>query len=61
MEKANISTYKLNTATNIRFQTIQKLKENSSNRIDFDVLAKLCYAFNCNVADILEYVPHQNK
>lgn len=61
MEKADISTYKLNNATNVRFQTIQKLKENNSTRIDFEVLAKLCYAFNCNVSDILEYVPNKSN
>lgn len=59
MEKADVSTYKLNNATNVRFQTIQTLKENNATRIDFNVLAKLCYTLDCNVADILEYVPNQ--
>ena len=61
MEKADISTYKLNTATNVRFQTLQTLKENNATRIDFNVLAKLCYALDCNVTDILEYVPNDKK
>ena len=29
------------------------------HEIDFNVLAKLCYTLNCDVADIIEYVPHQ--
>ena len=30
---------------------------NEISRIDLDVLARLCFALNCNVADILEYIP----
>lgn len=40
MNSKNISTYQLNTKSNIRFQTIQALRENTSSRIDFEVLAK---------------------
>lgn len=58
MKKAEISAYKLNNATNIRFQTIQNLQKDVATRIDFNVLARLCYSLDCNVADILEYVPN---
>ena len=30
---------------------------NEISRIDIDVLARLCFALNCNVADILEFIP----
>lgn len=30
---------------------------NEISRIDIDVLARLCFALNCNVEDILEYIP----
>lgn len=30
---------------------------NEISRIDIDVLARLCFALNCNVEDILEFVP----
>ena len=43
LNKRNISTYELSTKANIRFQTIQALRENKSTRIDFNVLSKLCY------------------
>lgn len=51
----NISTYELSTKSNIRFQTIQGLRENKSTRINFNILAKLCYTLNCKVEDLLEY------
>ena len=30
---------------------------NEIRRIDIDVLARLCFALNCNVEDILEFIP----
>ena len=30
---------------------------NEISRIDIDVLARLCFALNCDVADILEFIP----
>ena len=47
-----------NNKTNIRFQTIQALRDNLSSRIDFNVLAKLCYSLNCKIEDIIEYIPN---
>ena len=61
MKKLNVSNYELNSKANIKFQTIQNLRTNKSSRIDFEVLAKLCYSLNCKVEDILEYVPDNNK
>lgn len=55
LNERNISTYELSTKSNIRFQTIQSLRENKSTRIDLNVLAKLCYALNCRVEDLIEY------
>ncbi len=61
MKIKNISTYQLNTKANIRFQTVQALRDNTSSRIDFEVLAKICYALNCKVSDIIEYVPKSSR
>ena len=56
MNDRNISTYELSTKANVRFQTIKALRNNESTRIDFNVLAKLCFTLNCKVQDIIEYV-----
>lgn len=55
LNKRNISTYELSTKSNIRFQTVQSLRENKSTRINFNILAKLCYTLNCQVEDLIEY------
>ena len=56
LKEKNISTYELSSKANIRFQTIQALRENKSTRIDLGVLAKICYVLECNVSDIIEYI-----
>jgi len=55
LNNKNITTYELSTSANVRFQTIKTLRENTATRIDFNVLAKICYALDCNVQDIIEY------
>lgn len=30
---------------------------NEISRIDLDVIARLCFALNCTIEDILEFVP----
>lgn len=55
LKERNITTYELSNSANIRFQTIKALREDTATRIDFNVLAKICYALNCKVQDIIEY------
>ncbi len=55
LNKRNISTYELSNKANIRFQTIQNLRTNQTTRIDFNVLARICYVLGCKVEDIIEY------
>lgn len=61
MVKENISTYELSSKANIRFQTIQNLRQGTSSRIDLEVLAKLCYVLDCTPNTLIEYVPNQKK
>ncbi len=55
MKERNISTYELSKQSNIKHQSIQSLRENTATRIDFVVLAKICYVLDIKVEDILEY------
>lgn len=61
MNERNLSVYDLNTKGNIRYQTLQVLQDNSASRIDFEVLAKLCYILDCKVEDLIEYVPNNKE
>lgn len=57
MTEKEITTYKLSSKANIRFQTIQSLRKESTSRIDLEVLAKICYMLDCKIQDIIEYLP----
>lgn len=61
MKNKGITTYELSNKTNIRFQTIKNLRENTSSRIDFEVLAKICYSLDVKVKDVLEYSPNTSN
>lgn len=61
MNSKNISTYELSTKSGIRFQTIQSLRKEESTRINFDVLSKLCYMLDCNIEDIIKYIPSKHE
>ena len=39
--------------------TISNLYNEKVKRLDFDTLEKLCKLFNCNVQDLIEYIPNE--
>lgn len=61
LKARDISSYELSNKTNIKFQAIQNLRENVTVRIDFEMLAKICYVLECRIEDIIEFVPPVNK
>ena len=56
MNDKNVSTYELSEKSGVRFVTIQKLRQGNITRIDLEVLAKICYMLDCDIADIVTYV-----
>lgn len=47
--------------TNIRPATISKMYYEESKRIDVKHLDNICKAFNCEISELLEYVPDNKK
>ena len=43
--------------TNIRPATISKMYYEESKRIDIKHLNNICKAFNCEISELLEYIP----
>ncbi len=56
MDRKQISRNQLAKTTNTRFEVINKWYNGSVERMDCDVLARLCYSLDCSVEDIIEYV-----
>lgn len=47
--------------THIRPATISKMYYEEVKRIDINQLNNLCKAFNCEISELLEYIPDEKK
>ena len=56
MENRDINRNTLSRLTGVRFEVIDKWSKGKVERMDLDVLARICYVLDCEVSDILEYV-----
>ncbi len=56
MNRSGITRNKLASLTNTRFEVIDKWYKGTVERIDADILARLCFVLNCRVEDIIKYV-----
>ncbi len=57
--KYNIS--KLSEETGLSRPTLSSLYHEKIKRLDLDTLEKLCKVFNCNVQDLIEYIPEKDS
>ena len=57
MTNRSITRNYLARAIHTRFEVIDKWYENDVEKIDADILARICYVLKCQVSDIVEYTP----
>lgn len=51
-----ITRNRLRTLTGVKYDVIDRYyKGERVERVDLDVLAKLCYVLDCEISDLLEY------
>ena len=55
MISRNMSRNSLARAIHTRFEVVDKRYENSVEKLDTDILARMCYVLKCSVSDIIEY------
>lgn len=54
MDKKNMTRNALARAINARFEVIDKWYNGSVEKIDSDVLARICYVLDCQPGDIIK-------
>lgn len=57
MDANGISRNALARAINTRFEVIDKWYNGKVEKIDADILARICYVLKCKPEDIIKYVP----
>lgn len=55
LDKKGISRNKLSTMIAANYNLVNRYYNNKVIRIDLDIIARMCYALNCEVNDILKY------
>ena len=56
-QKQNISINKLACRAEMQRSQVRSYCNNTIQSIDIAVLARLCYALECDIKDIVEYIP----
>lgn len=55
LEKKNISRNKLCSMIATNYDLVNRYYNNKVIRVDLDIIARMCFALNCNINDILKY------
>lgn len=55
MEQRGVTRNALAKSSNTRFDVVNKWYKNDVEKADLDVLARFCYALDCEPSDILTY------
>lgn len=61
IEKKGISKNKLAHRAEMQRTQLNQYCNNEITRLDTAVLARLCTALECNIEDILEFIPAENQ
>ena len=57
MDERGISRNQLAKLIDARFEVIGKWYKGEVEKMDLDILARICYALDCTTEDLIRYVP----
>lgn len=55
MDRKNITRSKLAKLANIRFEVADKWYKGNIERMDIDVLTRICFVLDCKIYDLMTY------
>ena len=61
LKEHNISRSSLSRNGQIHYKQLLKYCRNDMQKVDLNILARLCKTINCTIEDILEYTPPVNE
>lgn len=61
MKEQDISINKLAFRAEMQRTQLKAYIKNDVQRLDISVLSRLCYALECSLEDLIEYVPAEKK
>ena len=61
MDERGITRNQLAKLIDARFEVVGKWYKGEVEKMDLDILARICYVLNCKVEDIIQYVPGEEK
>ena len=57
MDERGMTRNQLARLIDARFEVVSKWYNGRVEKLDLDILARMCYALDCEVSDIVVYVP----
>ena len=61
LKSHNISRSSLSRNAQIHYGQLLKYCRNDMQKVDLNLLARICKTINCEIGDIIEYLPPNNK
>ena len=58
-EEKNISMNQLSFRAEMQRTQLRNYRDNKVQRLDIDILKRLCYVLDCDLHDLIEYIPPQ--
>lgn len=57
LKERDISLNQLSFRAEMQRSQIRNYRDNKVQRLDIDILLRLCYVLECDLSDLIEYVP----
>jgi len=61
MDERGISRNQLAKRIDARFEVVGKWYKGEVEKMDLDILARICYALDCTTEDLIKYVPAEEE